>query len=250
MYPLHIPHRGNCHQPSCPRNALLQLEQVTNTLLSPHRWSRRYMADAWKYALSSRRRFLLLHPIVNDVETSFWLSKLIVRTLIDSMVFSHTLLSQSEWWYWYVQGDISLLTSFWWLLFERVRKVEAYCSGVTSGASLAKSTRAADWWSASLVVSDTEEGLKHANTYGVDCCFWDLKLLDCLTLNVVRFLVAILGLFVNIDWVGVLAKNSAAEWIAGNIPPIFLHPDDTHLTLLLVASINEGPVPLLHLGVA
>jgi len=169
------------------------------------------MAIVWNYALSSRRRFLPSRLIANNAETSFSVSKLIVRTSIESMVFSHTSLSQSEWWYRYVQGEISLGTSFWRSSFERVRKLVAYWSGATSRACSAKSAQAADWRSASLVVSATEQGLKHANTYCVDSCFWEIKLLDCRTQNFVRFLVAFLGQFVDIDWVGVLAKNSAKE---------------------------------------
>jgi len=169
------------------------------------------MAVVWNYALSSRRRFLPSRPIANDVETSFSVSKLIVRTLIESMVFGHTSLSQSEWWYRYVQGEISLVTSFWRSLFERVRKLVAYWSGTTSRAWSAQSARAPVWRSASLVVGATEQGLKHANTYCVDSCFWDVKLLDCRTQNFVRFLVAFLGQFVDIDLVGVLANNSAKE---------------------------------------
>jgi len=169
------------------------------------------MAIAWNYALSSRRRFLPSRPIVNDAETSFSVSKLNVRTLIESMVFHHTSHSQSEWWYRYVEGEISLVTSFWRSSFERVRNLVAYWSGATSRACSAKSSRAADWRSASLVVSATEQGLKHANTCCVDSCFWDVKLLDCRTQNFVRFLVAFLRQFVDIDWVGVLAKNAAKE---------------------------------------
>jgi hypothetical protein len=60
-----------------------------------------------------------------------------------------------------------------------------------------------------LVVSATEQGLKNANTYYVDSCFWDIKLLDSHAQNIVRFVVALLGQFVDIDWVGVLAKNFA-----------------------------------------
>jgi hypothetical protein len=37
-----------------------------------------------------------IRPIANDAETSFSVSMLIVRTLIESMAFSHTALSQSE----------------------------------------------------------------------------------------------------------------------------------------------------------
>ena len=95
------------------------------------------------------------------------------------MVFRHTSLSLSEWWYWYVQGEISLGTSIWRASLERVRKLVTYWSGATSWASLAQSAQAADWWSASLVVSATEHGSKHANTYCVDSCFGEVKLVDC-----------------------------------------------------------------------
>ena len=65
-----------------------------------------------------------------------------------------------------------------------------------------------------------------------------------------RFLVAFLGQFVDIDWVGVIAMNSAKEYILGNVTPIIWHPDVTHRMLLPMASIDGGPIPLLHLGVA
>jgi len=169
------------------------------------------MAVVWNSALSSRRRFLLSSPIANDAEKSFSVSKLIVRTLIESKVFSNTSLSESEWWYRYVEGEISLVTSVWRSLFDRVQKLVAYWSGATSRGCLAKSARVADLRSARLVVSAIEQGLKHVNTYCVDSCFWDIKLLDCHTQNVLRFLVAFLGQFVNIDWVGVLTQNSAKE---------------------------------------
>ena len=169
------------------------------------------MAVRWNYTLSSRKRFLPSRLIVNHAETSFSASTLIVRTLIESMVFSHTSLSQSEWWYRYVQGEISLVNHFWQSSFERVWKLVAYWSGATSRACSVKSTWAADWRSASLVVSATEQGLTHANTYCVDSWFWDFKLVDCRTQNFMHLLEAFLGQFVDIDWVGVFGKNSAKE---------------------------------------
>jgi hypothetical protein len=64
------------------------------------------------------------------------------------------------------------------------------------------------------------------------------------------FLVAFLRQFVGIDWVGALTKNSAKELILRNVTPIFWHPDVTHLTVLPAPSIDGGPIPLLHLGIA
>ena len=85
MYTLQKSRRENCHQPSCPRNALLQLQQETNTLVSPHRWSETYMAISRNYALSSWRRFSPSLPIANDAQTPLLVSKLIVRTYIESL---------------------------------------------------------------------------------------------------------------------------------------------------------------------
>jgi len=128
---------------------------------------------------------------------------------MESMVFGNTSLSQSEWWYRYVQGVISLGTSFWQSSFKTVQKLVAYWLGATSRAWSVKSALAAVWWSVSLVVGATEQGLQHANTYCVDSCFWEIKLLHWHIQNFVRFIVAFLGQFVNIDWIGILAKNSA-----------------------------------------
>ena len=65
-----------------------------------------------------------------------------------------------------------------------------------------------------------------------------------------RFLVAFLGHFVDIHSVRVLTWNSAKELIWGNVPPILWHADVSHLMLLLGASIDGGPILLLHVGVA
>jgi len=156
MYLLQMPHGGNCHQLSCPRNTLLQLEQVTNTLVSPHWWRGMYMALMWDYALSSGRWFLASCPTANKAETSLFASKLIIWILIQSMEFSHTSLWLSEWWYHYVEGEITIVTSFWWSSFERARKLVACCLGANWQTCSAMSPRAADWWSATLVVSTTE----------------------------------------------------------------------------------------------
>jgi len=63
-------------------------------------------------------------------------------------------------------------------------------------------------------------------------------------------LVAILGQFVDIDWVGVLARHTAKESILGNVPSNIWHSDVTHLMHLPEASIDGGHIPRLHLGVA
>jgi hypothetical protein len=211
MYPLQLPCGEYSQQPSCPRYALLQLQQVTNTLLSPHWWSGMYMAVAWNYTVNSRKWFCAITPIGNDAETSFLVSKLIVEALIESIVFSHTSISQSEWWYRYWQGDISLVTSCWHSSIKSVQKLVAYWSGAIWQDCSATSAGAADCWSASLVVCATAKGLKHEYTYCVDSCFWDVKLLDCHTQNFVCYIVSFLRQFVDMDWVGVLAKNSAKQ---------------------------------------
>jgi len=122
---------GNCHQPSCQWNALLQLQQVTNTVVSPHRQSGTYMAIKCHYALRFWRMFLPPHPTATNAEISFLESKLIVRTLIESIGFSPTSLLQSEWYQWYVQEEINFVTSCWQPSFKRVRKLVAYAHGAT-----------------------------------------------------------------------------------------------------------------------
>jgi len=64
-----------------------------------------------------------------------------------------------------------------------------------------------------------------------------------------RFRVALLGQFVYIDWVGVLASNSAKDLILGNVPATVSHTDASNLRLGPAASIDGGSIPLLHLGV-
>jgi len=198
MYSLQIPHEWNCHQPRCPRNALLQLLQVTNTLLSPYWWSGTYIVITWNYAFSFWIKFSPTCPIVNNAGTSLSVYKLIVRTGTDSMVISHTMLSQSEWWYWYVQGENSLVTSVWLSAFKMVWIPVSYWQGRTSGACLIKRAWEADWQSTCLVMTAMEQSLKHVNTYCVDSCFWDIKLLDCRIQSVMHFHVAVIRQFVTI----------------------------------------------------
>jgi len=88
---LQMPHGGNCHQPSCTKNALLQLQQITCTLQSSHWHSGIYMTVTWHYALSSQRRILPSSPLGSYVETSFLEYKLIVRILIESLGLHRTL---------------------------------------------------------------------------------------------------------------------------------------------------------------
>ena len=78
----------------------------------------------------------------------------------------------------------------------------------------------------------------------------EFKVVDRRTQNVVCFPVAFLRQLLDIDWVGVLAKNSAKESILGNVPPMFRHPTVTHLTLWWAASIDGGLFLLMHSGVA
>jgi len=119
--------------------------------------------------------------------------------------------NEGNWVFADVQGEISLVTSFWRSSFERVWKLLAYSPGATWPAWSVNSPWAADWRSTSLVVSATEQGLKLANTHCVNSCIWDLKLLDCHTGNVVHFLVAFLRQVVDNTWEAVLAKNAAQE---------------------------------------
>jgi len=119
--------------------------------------------------------------------------------------------NEGNWVFADVQGEISLVTSFWRSSFERVWKLLAYSPGATWPACSVNSPWAADWRSTSLVVSATEQGLKLANTHCVNSCIWDLKLLDCHTGNVVHFLVAFLRQVVDNTWEAVRAKNAAQE---------------------------------------
>jgi len=212
MYPLQKPCGGICHQPRCPKNALLQFAASNkhSGVTSSGK------LDVYGHRIQSlleflKKVFLFTHPIANNTETTFSASKLMVRTLIESTGFSLTLASLSEWWYRYVQDEISISISIWQSSFQMVRKIVAYWSGATSPACLAMSAQVADGRSVSWVVGATKQGLKHANTHCVDSCFWEIKLLDCHTQNFMRFLVAVLGQFVNIACVGVLAKNTAKK---------------------------------------
>jgi len=208
------------------------------------------MAIRWKYESGSGRRFLLLHLKANQAETPFSVSKLIVWPVVDSIAFSHTSLTQSQWWYRYVQGEYSHSTSFWWLSFERVRNIVSGWSGTTYRDYSMKTPSVAVRWSAILVVSVPAQGLKHANTCCVDSFCWDIKLVQCWAQNLDCYPVSFLGQFVDIDWVGDFPRHSAQEWISNNVPPIFWHTNVPQPTLVPVASIDWGPIPLLHLGVA
>jgi hypothetical protein len=140
----------------------------------------------------------------------------------------------------------AVTSSVKWDVYGRRRNI----SFIILNKGFTKSPWAADLLSASLVVSATQQGLKHVNTCCVHQCFWDFKLLDCRTQNFVRFLVAFLGQFADIDWVRVLAQNSATEQISDNVPSIFWHHDVTNPRCLPATSIDGGPIPLVHLGVA
>jgi len=113
----------------------------------------------------------------------FSVLKSTVRTFIERMVVSHTSLSQSEWWDRYVQGEIILVTTFWWSLFKRVRRLVADYWGATWQSFSGKSSWAAESQFPGVVVKATDQDLIYANSYCVDSWFWDDKHLDCDTHN-------------------------------------------------------------------
>jgi len=77
-----------------------------------------------------------------------------------------------------------------------------YWLGAMSPACSAKYLWAADWQSQSLIVSATEQGLKYAKTWDVDSYYCNDNHLDCHFQNFMRIVVAFVGWYIAINWVG------------------------------------------------
>jgi len=171
-------------------------------------------------------------------------SLLLVRTLIKSMVFSCTLLLQTEWWYQIVKGEIICVMSCSQSSLQWIRKRVANWLGSTAQVCSARCHWVSQWPSASFILSAAEQGSKHANHDCVISCFEKVNLLDCLTQKFDRILVAFLKRFVVIDCVGVFIYSFRKELISGYLPEMSFNPNFTNLTLVLVASIDGEHIAL------